>query len=662
MPNTQSSVLPDYNPTFAQPVKGTWQDNTHFVALNVGSDAYVMEREVNESQWLNVDNAAKTLREITKSGILTIDESNNLEKCFKVINNDTTNLNGFELPPFKSVMNGYLTHHEYYRIGENKKNIPIRLPNPPVGDIRHDFLFIEFWFAELKKDDKVPKFGYDTNSSMDYEIIDNRIEAETSRRIQLQWTISHYQDFDNKCSNGFLDADGKPNEDIHPLAQNGYRAKNYYYKQSDNDKYLFIAGEGLVENQTIHTIDGYVYAIPLFNIMRLNNSGYDEQHNPFGAVDWVDENTKSDRPDGKFSNIIYSDQISDLRHLSPMSEAQYNKIFTTLTEYYTDATVIKNKVNRLTNDVENLSNIIKNLGYDVPSIHDKEIYGIEMFHQYGQTAGAMIDENDEDKKIIYRTKKYYVGNKLNNKDYVVIPTLIDYDWENKGKIGDLFVEKQARRFKIYNTGTKNLKMNLETILVDNEVIFSGEGSFAGMDGTFITMPFVLDSDRYFIHICAKENSNGRNGEIFVKCVDNQFIVYNTGITTDKKENVVSTTGNKFQWTVIDMYSKTWKNINYVNTTLAGQKGVSVSSKEFGENYRLSLGTPILTTDSSIEEGSIGDLYADIDEDDIFTVYNTGSAGAMIQCLVFNDVAYNEYYDTLNVPMNIIVPDIVVDSK
>jgi hypothetical protein len=62
------------------------------------------------------------------------------------------------------------------------------------------------------------------------------------------------------------------------------------------------------------------------------------------------------------------------------------------------------------------------------------------------------------------------------------------------------------------------------------------------------------------------------------------------------------------------------------------------------------------------EGSIGDLYADIDEDDIFTVYNTGSAGAMIQCLVFNDVAYNEYYDTLNVPMNIIVPDIVVDSK
>ena len=65
-----------------------------------------------------------------------------------------------------------------------------------------------------------------------------------------------------------------------------------------------------------------------------------------------------------------------------------------------------------------------------------------------------------------------------------------------------------------------------------------------------------------------------------------------------------------------MYSKTWKNINYVNATLAGQQGVSISSKEFGENYRLSLGTPILTTNSSIEEGSIGDLYADIDNDDI----------------------------------------------
>jgi DNA-binding cell septation regulator SpoVG len=662
MPTTQSSVLPDYNPTFSQPIKGTWKDNTHFVALNVGSDAYVMEREVNEAQWLNVDNAAKTLKQITKSGILTIDKTNNLEKCFKIINNNTTNLNGFELPPFDSVVNGFLTHHEYYRTGETKKNIPIRLPNPPVGDVRHDFVFLEFWFSELKKNDKVPMFGYDINSPMDFNIIDERIEAETSRRIQLQWTISHYEDFDNKYSKGFVDADGKPNESIHPLAQNGYRAKKYFYKQSENDPYLFIAGEGLIANPTIHTIDGYVYAIPLFRIMRLNNSGYDEKYNPFGGVDWVDENTKSDRPDGKFSNIIYDDQITDLRHLAPLSEEQYNKIYTTLTEYYTDETSMKNKIYRMTEDLENLSHIIKNLGYDLPSIHDKEIYGIEMFHQYGQTAGAMVDEDDEDKKIIYRKRKYYVGHQLENKDYTVIPTLIDYDWEDKGKIGDLFVEKQAKRFRVYNTGTRNLKMNLETILIDNEVVYSGEGTFSGMDGTFITMPFKLDDDRYFIHICAKENTNGRNGEIFVKCVDNQIIVYNTGITTDKKSNVVQTTGNKFQWTVIDMYSKTWKNINYVNATLAGQQGVSISSKEFGENYRLSLGTPILTTNSSIEEGSIGDLYADIDNDDIFTVYNTGSAGATVQCLVFNDIPYEEYYDTLNVPMNIILPNIVVKSK
>ena len=648
----------EYKPTFTQPVKGSWQDNTHFITLTIPSNGIATERETNEIRWLQADNAAKTLKEISKSGVVTIDTSSKLSKCFKIVNNDENHLNGFELPPFKTIMDGYLTHHEYYQTGSTNVNIPVRLPNPPVGDVRHDFLYLEFWFAELKEHDKVPKFGYDSNSSLNYDIIDDRVQKETCRRVQLQWTISHYEDYDNKCDNGFLDADGKPNENIHPLAQTGYKAIKYYFKQSEHDPYLFVAGEGLVQNQTIHTIDGYVYAIPLFNILRINNSGYDAKYNPFGGVDWVDKDTKSDRPDGKFSNIIYDDQIKDLRHLAALSEDQYNKIFTTLTDFYTDETIIKNKIIRLTDDITNLTNIVRNLGYDIPSIHDKEIFGIEMYHQYGQTAGAMVDPDDEDKKIVFRQRKYYVGEKLASQNYCVIPTLIDHDWENEGKLGDLFIEKQAKRFRVYNTGTKNLKMNLEAMLVDNTTVYSGEASFSGMDGTFIDMPFKLDSDRYFVHICAEENSNGRNGEIFVKLVESQIIVYNTGLTTDKKNNVVQTTGNKFQWVVIDMYSKEFKNINYINATLNGQKGSTLGSKEFGENYRLSLGTPILTTNSTIETGSVGDVYADVDNDDVFTVYNTGSKGAIVQCLIFNDIPYDEYYDTIDIPMKIVVPTIV----
>ena len=58
-----------------------------------------------------------------------------------------------------------------------------------------------------------------------------------------------------------------------------------------------------------------------------------------------------------------------------------------------------------------------------------------------------------------------------------------------------------------------------------------------------------------------------------------------------------------------------------------------------------MGTPIVPTSVLIDQGSIGDIYADIDEDDLFTVYNTGKAGATVQCFIFNDVEYaNAYYE------------------
>ena len=661
-----ASTITDYKPTFLQAIKGSYKDSTHFVALNVGTDAYVTEREMNELQWIQTEKAAETLREITKSGVLTIDDSSNLEFCFKVKNNDKNHLNGFELPPFKTVHNGYLTHHEYYRSTEpDKKDIPVRLPNPPVGGYRHDFVFIEFWFKELKKTDKVPKFGFDTNSALPFNILDERISEETSRRIQLQWTISHYEDYDDWCDKGFIKPDGKPNEKIHPLAQTGYRAESYYFKPVEYDPYLFRAGEGLIKNQKIHTVDGYVYAIPLFNILRYNNSGYDARYNPMGGIDYVsDEATPTpDRPDGKYSNIIYSDDIKDLRHLAPMSEAQYNKIYTSLNEYYQDQTILRNKIYRLTYDWEVMRYNLRNLDIDIPSIHDKEVYGVEMFHQWGTTSGGMIDPMNEDKKIAYhKHNKYYVGRELKGKNYAVLSTLIDYDWEDKGTLGDLYINKFADKFRVYNTGAKGLRMNFEALQVDGTTVLMGEDTFSGMDGTAIKMPFKLDDDRYFVQVTAINNAEGRNGEIFVKYVEDTMYVYNTGMKTDKYGSVTATTGNKFQWVVIDLYSDAWKNINYMNVTLDGQDGVQVSSKEFGEMYRLSLGTPIVNSSMMIEQGSIGDIYADVDEEDIFTVYNTGGAGATVQCLVFNDILYDEYYDTLSVKRPTIEPIIVVREE
>jgi len=644
--------LPSFNSdpaTFLQPIKGSYQPNTHFYAQNIGTNAFVTELEVNELNWLHVENVADIVRQLTKSGFLTISQDKKT-KCIEVVNNDKEHLNSFDLTPFDTIHNGFLTHHEYYNTSEpNKSNITVRLPNPPVGGYRHDFVYIEFWFTELKENDRVPKFGYNTNSSLKYNIIDERVKDETSRRIQLQWTISHYEDFDDWCENGFVKPDGKPNEKIHPLAQTGYTAKDYHFIPSENDPYLYIAGEGIVKNQKIHTIDGYVYAIPMFNILRYNNSGFNAQNNPWGGIDYVDDTRtpKADRPDGKYSNIIYTDQIKDLRHLSPLSEEQYNKIFVRFEEYFEDTNTLRNKLNSVTHDLEMIKNALRNLDIVTPIMYDKELYGVNMSHQWGVTEGGMLDPLDDERQIAYyKHNKYYLGKNLVDKKYALIPTLIDYDFEDKGALGDLYINKYSNRFRIYNTGASGLRMTFEALEVDDVTVFSGESLFSGMDGTTITMPFKLDDDRHFIHIVAESNDNGRNGEIFVKIIDDQFIVYNTGMKTNQHGVISSTTGNKFQWTIIDLYSKAWKHMNYMNVTLDGQNGVNVSSKEFGEKYRLSLGTPIVTASIMVEQGTIGDVYADIDEEDLFSVYNTGKAGMMIQCLVFNDVPYKEYYDTL----------------
>ena len=306
-----------------------------------------------------------------------------------------------------------------------------------------------------------------------------------------------------------------------------------------------------------------------------------------------------------------------------------------------------------------LKNILRNIDIDLPSIHDLEIYGHEMIHQWGLTNGAGLDPLDEDRIIVYKKhNKYYVGKRLEKKNYCVVPTCIDYDLEDAGTIGDVYINKYPTKFRLYNTGAKNLRMNLEAFFVDGEVVMSGEGVFSGMDGTPIDMPFKMDDDRYFVSITALDNTNGRNGEIFVKLVEKQIFVYNTGLKTSSVGTVVSTTGNKFQWVVIDMQSPEWKNSNYVNVKLDGHNGVQVSTTEFGEHYRLNLGTPIVPTSVLIDQGSIGDIYADIDEDDLFTVYNTGKAGATVQCFIFNDVEYVDYYDTQPIPVPVDVPNIV----
>ena len=618
-----------YSPTFGQPLKGKFHPDSAIYSMNIGSNAYVTEREMNEIQWLRIHEVADLIRNMTFSGVLM--NSNDKENEFEAVLSNKPN--EFELENFRSVIDGFILDNTAYQNGE-KTRIKVELPNPPVARTRRDVVAVEMFFKELKGNDKPYMYGGMTNDVIsDYNIIDERIEEETSRRIQLWWRIAVFEDRECTYIDGFRDEEGNINPEIFPLKDTYYAAFNAKYRLSEHDEHLYIA------DNVPNTVDNKCYAIPLMLVTRLNNSGYSEQNNPYGGIDYDDENTVPDRPDNKFSNIIYPEQIQYVFYSSSLGRTQYDKIYCTIQKFYEHETLLRNRLYSISYQFENVASALRKLGYSLPGIYDKQLYGHTMFRQQGLTMGAV--KLNKEKKIMYRKQGYSVGRELMDKPYAVVPSVISSDYDVFGSIGDIYIEKEPRKFYIYNTGSKGLKMDISALLVDNNVVYSGTGTFSGMDGTSIELPFEIQDNRHFVHIMPTENMNACVGEIYVKFVEREIIVYNTGYNP---EIARKTATSSFQWTVIDTFNENLVNFVMDTVKLNGQKGKVINNNNFGDNYHFLLGTPVIMPDESVPEGSIGEFYSDTDSENSVTIFNTGEPGISVQYLIFNEIPYLEYYD------------------
>ena len=656
--------LIDSNPTFNYSYKGKYNYKASFKSLNIGSDAYVTEQELNEMQFINSEQTSNLIREITRSGVITEnsesdneDNIHNRSKCFLPILGTP---NTVTLPPFQCVINGDIINIKYVK-DNVEKNLDVRLPNPPVAGTRNDFIFLQCWIKELKENDDVHCYGYEENDKLPYSIIDDRCGIETCRRLQFQWQINVYEDYEDKTNTGFIDGDNNPNPRIHPTGLNGLYYTDYYFIQSDTDPCLYIAGEG--NTSKIPTVDGFIYAIPLFTVRRINNSGYSAEMNPYGGIDYINASSISDRPDNKFSNIIYEDQIIDLRHLAALGEKQYNKIYATLNDVFKYQTMLKNKINHLSIDLKACDTILHNLGYSIPEIYDKEIYGIDCYRQNGITSGGYLIPHDDDSLVIYRKNKYYVGHQFEEQDYVVIPTLYEYNYDEKGELGDYFITKGKKYFIFNNTGAKDLQMNFATFNANDKYVMSGTDVFNGTDGTEIDVGFDLNNDIHFISIIPNEDTNGRNGDIYIRLNQTSFTVFNTGLTTDDTGETVSTTDNEFTWVLIDISNSTIRNLEMFSLNLNGPEGITKESLSFGENYSICLSTPWLISSGEIDEtGQIGEIFVDTEEENKFTVYQSGSIDTelFINCLVFCEVPHHDLYDVTPVDKTIPANKIDID--
>lgn len=212
--------------------------------------------------------------------------------------------NSFGIGNFKALVNGILLAISNYSMSsQGQSNIlgtplsSIQLDTPPTanvspsipGSARDDLVFLEFW---LDATTGAPKYRIRVVDGVDFASFPEGLGAS----LQTTYGAAPY--------NQIVQAQGGNGA---PLAYTDgwgatYNETKYglFFSASErvkttltgkvvrtDDTGLYIAGDGSTGAQTaLATLDGYVYAIPVFRVRRRNNAGFDPDNNPLGARDY----------------------------------------------------------------------------------------------------------------------------------------------------------------------------------------------------------------------------------------------------------------------------------------------------------------------------------------------------------------------------------------
>ena len=211
--------------------------------------------------------------------------------------------------------------------GSNRLDLGAGPPNP--GDRRTDVIVLEVWRRLISPapstDGKsagslIWRYGnVKTDPANDLvlnfpdDILDCTLGSESTKRVQIQYRLRVIQGVDIFSFPYGLDqpivsvANSVPPNAATP---DGTPTLFGYANQSaSGDAGLWRAGDGNPLN-TLGTVDGYMYAIPLMAVFRRNLSAFNRRLNHNGGVL---SPGPSDRPDGLFNDIFVARDLADLR-------------------------------------------------------------------------------------------------------------------------------------------------------------------------------------------------------------------------------------------------------------------------------------------------------------------------------------------------------------
>jgi hypothetical protein len=146
------------------------------------------------------------------------------------------------------------------------------------------------------------------------DILDSNVGGETTKRVQIQYRLRVIPGV-NLFANpyGMTDtavvANTVPPNASTPDGVPSSETFTYTNQSPNNDQGLWKAGDGNPTN-SLGTVDGYIYAIPVLGIFRRNTTAWNRLTNQNGGTATPGP---SGRPDGYFSDVIEVRDVVDLR-------------------------------------------------------------------------------------------------------------------------------------------------------------------------------------------------------------------------------------------------------------------------------------------------------------------------------------------------------------
>lgn len=258
----------------------------------------LLDSELNLTQQIQNKARADILRALLSPGLLSITTTAGV----------TDKKNTLRISDAVAHVNGWLL----YLYGANRSDTisDIVFPAAPYNGSREDLAFVEAWFEEVAPssspeddDENVYQYGGLASGTVANDLQDSTAGYETTRRIQLRWNIRTVTDVN------FTSYPSGVNNGDRVKARAGASADtNYTFGSVGNG--LYRAGDGSSAACTaLHCVDGYVYALPLYQVHRRNQTAYSATDNPYGAPAY---SSGTVIPTGLFHDVIAASDVTPL--------------------------------------------------------------------------------------------------------------------------------------------------------------------------------------------------------------------------------------------------------------------------------------------------------------------------------------------------------------